>query len=328
MVNKFRLLVLALLTLSLISCAKKRVWYRKDTSKKVWYQEDTSDLMMKSDLEGCTSEAEDQKEMALCMRSKGYLLVPNYEAELLKVKSLQQEGLNPDEIAHRLGWPKNKVLRYLDEAYELPRTASLGRQPIEISTKIGKPAVKPLIADLKDNDPVVRSHAAQALGELKDPRAVEPLLAVLDDVDPLIQRQAIKALRKINDPRAVDPIIVVLNDEKRKSYVRMTAAEALGRLGDSNSVESLVAALNDRHWDVRSHAAKALGRLKDPRAVEPLIAALKDQDATVRGYVVDALAEIKDPRAIGPLVAVLKDENKRVREKAARALTKIAGDDF
>ncbi len=328
MVAKFRPLVLVLLTFSLMVCTSKRVWYQEDTSKELWYQEDTSDLMMESDLAGCTSETENRKQLALCMRGKGYLLLPNFEAELLKVRSLQEEGLNADEMAHRLKWNKNKVMRYLDEDYELPSTASLGRQPIEISTKIGKPAVKPLIADLKDREPMVRSHAAQALGELKDPRAVEPLIAVLNDEDPLIQRQAVKALRKISDPRAVDPIISVLNDKSRKSYVRMTAAEALGRFGGSDGVESLIAALSDEHWDVRSHAAKALGRIKDPRAVKSLIVALRDQDATVRGYVVDALAEINDPSAIGPLVAVLEDENKNVRKKAARALKKIAGKDF
>jgi len=328
MAAKLQLFVLPLLIFSLVACPTKRVWYRQDTAERVWYQQDASDLMMKSDLEGCTSETEDQRKLALCMRGKGYLLIPHSEAELLRVRSLQEAGLGPDQIARRLRWDKKKVLHYLDEDYELPGTASFGRQPIEISTKIGKPAVKPLIADLKDNDVVVRSHAAQALGELRDPSAVEQLIAALNDEDPLIQRQAIKALRKIHDPRAVGPMISVLNDRNRESYVRMSAAETLGRLGDPEGVEPLVAALNARHWNVRSHAAKALGTLKDPRAVEPLIDSLKDQDATVRGHVVDALAEISDPRAIEPLVAVLDDENKNVRQKAAQALTRLTGEDF
>jgi HEAT repeat protein len=318
-VTQIRLVIFALLSLFLATCAP---------SKRVWYQEDISDLMMKSDLEACGTEKENQNRLALCMRGKGYVFVPNSVAELLKVRTLQEEGLNADEIAQRLQWEKNKVARYLDEDYELPRTTSLGRQPIEVSTKIGKPAVKPLIADLKDNDPIVRSHAAQALGVIKDPRAVEPLIAILNDEEPLIQRQAIKALRKIDDPRALNPIITVLNDKNRESYVRMSAADALGRFGDFSGVEALVAALNAEHWEVRSHAAKALGRLKDPRAVEPLIESLQDEDATVRGYVVDALAEINDPRAIEPLVVALKDKNKSVRKKAARALRRIAGQDF
>lgn len=303
-------------------------WLSCCAPKKVWYQEDISDSMTRSDLESCSSDPQDDKKLALCMRAKGYLQVIQPQAELLVVRSLQEEGLNADEIAQRLQWNKRKVLHYLDEDYELPRTPSLGRQPIEILMKIGKPAVNPLIYDLKNDDPLVKRHAVQALGAIEDPRAVEPLIEVLNDKDPLIQRQAVKALGRIKDPRAVEPLIGVLEDEDRKPHVRMSAAEALGRLGDPRAVESLVVALNDDHWEVRSHAAEALGRIKDPLAVEPLIGALTDKDVTVRGNAVDALAKIKDPRAIEGLSAALTDKSKLVRQKAARALTVIAGEDF
>lgn len=318
MVDQLKLVVLILLALYLIACAPK----------KVWYQLDTPDTVARADLDSCTSAAADERSLRLCMSAKGYLLILQAEAELLEVRSLQQEGLDADEIAQRLGWSQEKVLHYLDEDYTLPRTASLGRQPVEISKRLGKPAVKPLIADLKDKDPLVRSHAVRALGAINDPRAVEPLVAVLNDKDPLIQRQAIEALGKIGDPRAAQPLIVVLNDEDRESHVRMSAAEVLGQIGESSAVEPLVAALNDKHWDVRSHAAEALGRIKDPLAVEPLIGALKDQDATVRGNAAEALGRIRDPRALEPLAAALTDKSKNVRKKAARALTLIAGEDF
>jgi HEAT repeat protein len=313
-----KLIFFTLLIFCLSSCAPK----------KVWYQEDIQDSMMKSDLEACRSGMGDEEELALCMRSRGYLQIPQPQAELLAVRSLQEEGLTADEIAERLQWSKNKVLRYLDEDYQLPATASLGRQPVEITTKIGKPAVNPLIADLRDKDPLVRSQAVQALGVIGDPRAVEPLIVVLNDKNPLIQRQAIKALGRIKDQRAVGPLIVVLIDSDRKPHVRMSAAEVLGMIGDDSAVDSLIAALHDGHWEVRAHAAEALGRIKDPRAVEPLIETLKDQDATVRGNAVDGLAKIKDPRAIEPLAVTLTDKSRIVRKKAARALTAIAGEDI
>ena len=318
-----RIIVLALFGLFLVACATTVT-----KPNKVWYQQDTLDSTMRTDLAACKSDTTDQKMIAGCMRTKGYLLIPQPQAELLLVRSLQEEGFNDDEIATQLQWNEKKVRRYLDEDYELPRTASLGRQPIEISVRIGKPAVRPLIADLKDNDPLVRSNAVQALGAIKDPRAVEPLIAVLNDKDPLIQRQAVKAVGRINDPRALEPLIKVLQNKEKKPHVRMGAAEALGRMGDSRAVEPLVAALNDPYWDVRAHSAEALGRIRDPRAVEPLIAALKDQDATVRGNAVDGLARIKDPQAIEALSAALTDKNKTVRKKAARALAVIAGEDF
>jgi HEAT repeat protein len=319
MLLRIRIIAFSLLALWLISCAP---------TKKVWYQEDISDAMMRTDLESCTTDPQDDRQLALCMRAKGYLQITQAQAELLAVRSLQEEGLTVEEIAQHLQWDRRKVLLYLDDDYDLPRTASLGRQPTELSIRIGKPAVKPLIYELKDHDPLVRSNAVKALGAIGDPRAVEPLIKVLNDKNPLIQRQAVQALGRINDPRAVQPLIAVLMDKGRRPHVRMSAAEALGWLQDPEAVDSLVVALVDDHWDVRSHAAEALGKIKDPLAVEPLIKALNDRDATVRGNAVDALAKIRDSRALEPLVAALNDKSAMVRKKAARALTLIAGEDF
>jgi len=307
-----------LLAFCLMSCAPKRVWY----------QEDISDLRATADMEECTSDSENQNRFALCMQAKGYLKIPQAQAELLTVKSLQEEGLDAEQISHRIGLNKRKVLRYLDEDYELPATSSLGHQPTEISTKIGKPAVKSLIHDLKDEDPLVRSNAVRALGAIQDPRAVKPLVKLLNKGNPLIQRQTVEALGRIRDPRAVKPLVGVLLDRARKSHVRSSAAEALGQLGDPTAVDPLIEVLRDDHWEVRSYAAEALGRIRDSRAVEGLIIALNDRDASVRGNAVDALAKIKDPRALKPLTQALTDRNRVVRQKAARALTAIAGEDF
>jgi HEAT repeat protein len=312
-------LLFFLLATWLTSCAPRKV---------VWYQEDIAEATMRTDLESCSTDPQDDRKLALCMRAKGYLRISEPQAELLAVRSLQAEGLTAEEIAQRLQWSKSKVLHYLDEDYNLPRASSLGGQPTELAVKIGKPAVRPLIYELKDHDSLVRSNAVKALGAIQDPRAVEPLIKVLNDKDPLIQRQAAQALGRINDPRAVQPLIVVLEDKSRKPHVRMSAAQALGLLGDPRAVESLIVALNDDHWDVRSHAAEALGRIKDPQAVEPLIEALKDEDVTVRGNAVDALAMIRDRRALEALSAALTDKSPLVRQKAARALTLIAGEDF
>jgi len=319
MIPPRNIIIFSLLAMCLTSCAP---------TKKVWYQEDISSVMMQTDLESCTTDPQDDGRLASCMRAKGYLQISEPQGELLSVRSLEEEGLDVEEISQILQWSRRKVLLYLDEDYDLPRTASLGRQPVEIAMKIGKPAVRPLIYDLKDRDPLVRSNAVKALGAIQDPRAVEPLIKVLQDKDPLIQRQAVQALGRINDPRAVEPLIFVLADKGKRPYVRMSAAEALGLLGDPRAVESLIAALDDEHWEVRSHAAEALGRIQDPLAVEPLIGALKDKDVTVRGNAVDALAKIRDPRALEPLSAALTDKSRMVRQKAGRALTLIAGEDF
>ena len=322
-----RFFPILLLTIVLPACSLnslKGVWYRLRPKDMVWYQQDTPDSVMRSDLEACRSVANDAGSIGRCMQAKGYLLIPQTERELLRVRSLQHEGFNEEEIAVSLDWNTNKVKRFMNEECDLSHSDSLGRQPVDVLVSIGKPAVKPLIVALKDNHPLVRRHAAEALGGIKDPRAVEPLIAALKDSDSLIRRHVVKALGKIGDPRAIKPLIAVLNED-RESHVRMSAAEALGWIEDPGVVDPLVSALKDEHWNVRSCSAKALGRIKDPRAVVPLISALKDEDATVRGYAADALGEIKDARAVAPLVAILKDKNRYVCKKAARALTNITG---
>ena len=326
MATRYKLFSISLLTICLVGCNFQSVWYRLRPRDMVWFQKGIPDTEMRSDLEACKYGPSDAKNISSCMQAKGYLLIPRVEAELLRVRSLQEKDLNEKEIAAHLYLNREKVSRYMNEDYELGHIHSLGRQPVDVLTSLGKPAVEPLIAQLKDHDPLVRRQAAEGLGEIKDPRAVEPLIALLNDRDSLIRRHAVKALGKIKDVRAVSPLIPVLNDKDEEWHVRMAAAEALGWIGERDTVEPLVSALEDPHWIVRSRAAIALGRIQDPRAVVPLIfAIITDQDPLVRGYVADALGEIKDARAIEPLRTALEDEDRDVRKKAEQALTKIIG---
>jgi hypothetical protein len=320
------LLAVGLLTCFATGCSSLRqVWHQIIPPDMVWFQKDASDTEVQSDLEACKYDFSDRKALHNCMQAKGYLLIPQTEAELLKVKSLQDKGLEEQDIASQLGWKQKKVSRYTNKGFELGYVDALGRQPVDVLASLGKPVVPQLIDELKNHDPLVRRQAAQALGEIKDLRAVEPLIDLLKDKDPLIRRHAVKALGKIEDAQGVTPLIGILNDKSEQPHVRMTAAEALGRIGKRRAVEPLVAALKDSHWTVRSRAAKALGTIRDSRAVGPLVLALQDEDPSVRGHVVDALGEIKDPRAEEPLRSALKDTDKDVRKRAEQALAKIIG---
>jgi len=315
----------SLLALFLCSCSVKQAWYRLNPPEMVWFQKDVPEEKTTSDLEACRYDSPGENTLRSCMQAKGYLLVPRTEAELLKVKSLQDNGLEEQGIAIQLGLEQEKVSRYMAEDYEMGHINSLGKQPVDVLASLGKPAVPQLIHELQSHDPLVRRQAAEALGEIKDPRAVDPLTTVLKDKDALIRRHAVKALGKIKDARAVSPLIGILNDHDEQSHVRMTAAEALGSIGERRAVEPLVSALKNSLWAVRSSAAIALGTIRDPRAVVPLIAALHDEDASVRGHVADALGAIKDPRAVGPLRSALEDPDRNVRKRAERALKEIAG---
>ncbi len=63
----------------------------------------------------------------------------------------------------------------------------------------GLNCTQPLIAALKDKDPVVRARAVYELADsdIKDPRNVEPLIAALKDKDFYVRRGAAEALKNI-----------------------------------------------------------------------------------------------------------------------------------
>ena len=63
--------------------------------------------------------------------------------------------------------------------------------------KIGEPAIDPLILALNDSNSSVRCYAADALGEIGDPRAVDPLNDALEDEDGDVREAATEALEKI-----------------------------------------------------------------------------------------------------------------------------------
>ena len=132
------------------------------------------------------------------------------------------------------------------------------------ATVDGRPEVERLIANLKDNDWLVRREAAEALGKLGDKRAVTPLIACLTDADSSVRFNVVEALGKLGDKQAVEPLIACLKDEDER--IRRAAAEALGKLGDKRAVEPLIAALPD--WPIKDTIGTALKQLDGKPATD------------------------------------------------------------
>jgi WD40 repeat protein len=197
--------------------------------------------------------------------------------------------------------------------------------PPDVERLKAKGDVKGLIKALEyEKDWHVRRDAAEAFGQIGDPRAIGPLIAAFKDG--YLNEVAAEALVKIG-ARAVEPLIAALSDEG----VREPDVRAPGHAGPV-TVEVMTTILNnaDNEWRdtlVRTAAAKALGQIGDPRAVGPLIAALKDRnrDDHVHEFAVRALGQIGDPRAVEPLHAALNDQHQEesVRNAAAEALGRI-----
>lgn len=119
-------------------------------------------------------------------------------------------------------------------------------------------AVDLLIKVLSDEEEIVRSGAAIALGELKAAPAVEAL-AQLVATDPTPSgNHAADALAKIGSAAAA-ALINALQSEH--SWVRMRGAKALISVGSKQAIPVLFQALNDESYLVRHHAEEALARL-------------------------------------------------------------------
>ncbi len=146
--------------------------------------------------------------------------------------------------------------------------ASPGTAAAESLGKIGGPSVKPLIAALKDENPVRRRNTTRALVEI-DVDAVEELIAALKDKNPNVRGQAAMALGEIKDRRTVEPLISIAKDPE--PFVRANVVRALGEIGDYQASIVLISALQDENAQVRRNTARAFFTIRTPQAVEGLV---------------------------------------------------------
>ena len=118
---------------------------------------------------------------------------------------------------------------------------SVREQSMLALTEIGKAAIEPLSAAMKEPKWETRYRAAEALGKIADEKAIKPLIQALKDNRDHVRYMATKGLREIGDSDAIDPMIILLKDENR--YVRMMAARALSAIGGKKVHDALKKAL-------------------------------------------------------------------------------------
>jgi HEAT repeat protein len=143
--------------------------------------------------------------------------------------------------AYLLGKAKNpRAIQPLIEALA-DFDKSVREQATIALSAIGKAAIEPLSAAMKEPQWETRYRAAEALGKIADDSVVKPLIQALKDNREHVRYMAAKGLRELGDTKAVDPLIILLKDENR--YVRMMAARALGVMGGKKIHEELRKAL-------------------------------------------------------------------------------------
>jgi HEAT repeat protein len=131
--------------------------------------------------------------------------------------------------AYLLGKAKNpRAIQPLIEGLGDFDKAVREQATLALST-IGKAAIEPLAAAMKEKKWETRYRAAEALGRIADEKAVQPLIQALKDNRNHVRYMAAKGLRELGDSDAIEPMVILLTDENR--YVRMMAARALGAIG-------------------------------------------------------------------------------------------------
>ncbi|WP_119071415.1 HEAT repeat domain-containing protein [Aggregatilinea lenta] len=177
--------------------------------------------------------------------------------------------------------------------------------PPNIEKMKAKGDVKGLIKAMEHkNKPVVRKHAAQALGEIEDVQASGALVHQLAYIfaPDIVLIAVIEALSPIRDKFTVQQLIHLLRNEN--VAVRQAAIHAIAQFGDA-AIESLCTqGLKSRYEAVREGASLALAQLGDA-GVKRLIKEL--DDAEVREVATQALIHLGDAAAV-PLIEALPGE--------------------
>jgi HEAT repeat protein len=170
------------------------------------------------------------------------------------------------------------------------------------------------VNDVRDRDPsirlseeVVRNRVAEQLGQLGDRRAIEPLLEALEQFHLV---GAAEALANLKEPRAIPLMIDRLEDP----FSRERIAEALLAFGkeaqvpliETLSVKRLVHEEESKgSLERRAEAVRLLSQLKSEKAIEPIIELLDDEAREVRLQAALALCTLTDDHRVGQALSIL-----------------------
>ena len=180
--------------------------------------------------------------------------------------------------------------------------------------RAGSRAVAPLVRAVPQ--PVLRPHAVELLGRLRDPRATGPLVNALDDERTRVQVAVLLALAEIGDPRAEPFVAPFVRDHALE--VRLAAYEALAAVGSSRNRDVVMSGLGDSESRVESVAVAALCAIDPSGAVDYLQRTYESADSMPGSLRNDLLGQ-RHP-AFAPVLTQLA----RREEDGLSAITQLA----
>jgi HEAT repeat protein len=185
-------------------------------------------------------------------------------------------------------------------------------------------ALAPLV---DDPDPEVRSHLAEALGEIDD-AGTEPLLGrLVEDRARPVRFAAAVGLARRGDDRGEKTLRAALEDRDRCFH----AAWALGELGrvSERTREALarIAGAFLKPLAVKAAASAALLRVGDDRGVAGLRAVLGAMRGDARAYAVELVGELRETALLEDLLRLVDRPRGVAPEVLATALERFADAD-
>jgi HEAT repeat protein len=186
-----------------------------------------------------------------------------------------------------------------------------------------------LVAELRADQPDVRTAAARALGMRTDTETIEPLVAALSDGEVAVRTAAAQAVARFG----VDALGPLLAARERAAGDVGAHDEALEAIAKEMSNDGLLQALTSPDRAVRTYARESgnwdrfisslgwAGTEEDPRAIEALIELARAEGSPTRLRAIGALAKRKAAEAFNRLAELLAtDQDPDVRGEAAVAL--------
>ncbi len=187
-----------------------------------------------------------------------------------------------------------------------------------------------------DTDPVVRRHAALAIGRIGSPAGVPILLELLTDPDSVVQEDAAFALGLIADPATLQHLqdVLLQTTEAERNDADAEIVTAIAKIGGPDAARLFDELL--RRWTSRTEAGDApflmerlLGESWRLGADAPILTISQLTDAPserIRRAAVYSLSRLRAAGVARELLAASDDEDALVREWAALALTRAFAD--
>lgn len=152
-----------------------------------------------------------------------------------------------------------------------------------------------LLQSVHDNDPMVRTHAMEAVANTLGARQGKVLLKGLTDPAVSVRFAAAMGVGDVKYRPAVSRLLEMVRNPQSDQRVVAAAIYALHRMGNDTYTGQLSPLLHSELAEGRAAAATAMGKMGEPSAIGPLRTMLEtEKTPAVRLAIVEALARLGD----------------------------------